>query len=197
MSRCSVFSRKLLQAHNVCRCFVRRLWRSFSAAGGSGTCHTHAQAVGRKVRPAHCWSNCCSRCRHSFCSGAANTGTHRHLNQAIVHRYKWQRGMGRGGAEVVLFMMLKIFFKSGPHCHWCYSVWISSLVWDQTTNGSEFCSGTGRVAWPFTACRWYDGTYQTLFNFQRSYKVISHILTVMPTINWHSWQVVGIFCPLL
>lgn len=153
MSRCSVFSRKLLQAHNVCRCFVRRLWRSFSAAGGSGTCHTPAQAAGRKVRPAHCWSNCCSRCRHSFCSGAANTGTHRHLNQTIVHRYKWQRGMGWGGAEVVLFM-ITFFYKSDPHCHW-YIVWISSLVWDQTTDGSEFYSGTGRVAWPFTACGWY------------------------------------------
>lgn len=59
----------------ACKCFVRKLWRSFSAAGGSGTYRTPAPAEDRRVRPAHYWNSCCSRCLHSFYSGAA---THKH-----------------------------------------------------------------------------------------------------------------------
>lgn len=56
----------------ACGYVVRNLWRSFSAAAGSGTRRTLAQAVDTKARPARYWSSCCSRCLRSFCSGAAH-----------------------------------------------------------------------------------------------------------------------------
>lgn len=51
--------------------FVRTSWTSFSAAGVSGTCRTLAPVWGRRARPARCPNSCCSRCRRSFYSGAA------------------------------------------------------------------------------------------------------------------------------
>lgn len=63
-------------------CVVRKPWTSFSAAGGSGTCRTPAQAEGRRARPARYWNNCCSRYRRSFYSGAV---THTKMDDSVEH----------------------------------------------------------------------------------------------------------------
>lgn len=55
-------------------CSVRS-WRSSSEEEGSGSCHRRGRVWGTRAEPVRCWSSCCSKCPHSFCSGAKREDT--------------------------------------------------------------------------------------------------------------------------
>lgn len=117
----------------ACRCFVRNLWRCFSAAEGRGTCRTPAQAEGRRVRPAHYWNNCCSRCLRSFYSGAATqTWTARwhccekeDYKGAMKEKPTFLRAMENSFWHCLHWVASSSFSQAWPwREQWTYKIWL-------------------------------------------------------------------------